>query len=100
MESCRPKQKVGTNLSGEDTRGIGRVSLEGLEGVEVLSGAGGARVPLVVDILLGIIIPKLVVVVSVHKLGADPGDHASVLGRNEGGSRGGGGGDNSKLHLR
>ena len=88
-----------THLSGVDTRGIGRVSLEGLEGVEVLSIAGGARVPLVVDILLGIIVPKLVVVLSVNELGVHPGGHASVLGRNEGGSRGDGGGDNSELHL-
>ena len=70
-------------LSGVDTRSITGVTLEGLEGVEVASGTGGGGVPLAVDILLGILVPKLIVVLSV--LEVKLGGHAGVVCGHEGG---------------
>lgn len=57
-----------THLSGVDTRCIGGVALESLEGVEVASGTGNTWIPFVVDVLLGILIPEFVIVLSVFKV--------------------------------
>jgi len=82
-----------TYFSGVDTRGIRGVSLESLEGVEVTGAASGGRVPLGVDFLLGVMVPKLIVVLSVFEVKL--GGHTCVLGRHEGGSGGHkGNGDN------
>ena len=74
-----------THFSRVDARSITGVTLEGLEGVEVFTRAGSGGVPLVVNILLRIIVPKLVIVFTVFevKLGGGTG----VLGRHEGGGR-------------
>jgi len=53
-----------TAFTGVDSRCIGTVSFEGLEGVEVLGGTGGSWVPGGVNISLGFHIPELVVVLS------------------------------------
>lgn len=86
-----------TYFSGVDTRGIRGVTLEGLEGVEVLGGTRGGRVPLVVDILLGILVPKLVIVFSV--LEVELGGDRSLGGRHKGGSGGHKGNGDNRLHL-
>lgn len=64
-----------THLSRVDTRSIARVALECLKGVEVAGGAGCAGVPLVVNILLGNLVPKLVVIFAVFEVefGGDAG---------------------------
>lgn len=87
----------GTYFSGVDTRGIRGVTLEGLEGVEVLGGTRLRRVPLVVDILLGVLVPKLFIVISILEveLGGDWG----LGGRHEGGSGGHKGNGDNRLHL-
>ena len=82
-KSCR-LSRHGTHLSRVDTRSIGGVALEGLEGVEVTGGTGRVGVPLVVDVLLGILIPEFVVVLSVYE--------SSVSGGGSSGRCGGGGG--------
>ena len=72
-----------TGLTRVDSRGIGGVSVPGLEWVEVTGGAGGVRVPPVVNILLGIVVPKLLVVVSIFV--EEPGGRANSKGsRSEG----------------
>lgn len=72
-------------LSGVDTRAITWVTLVCLVGVEVSGGTGGGRVPLSVNIVLGISVPKLVVVFSVFEVKL--GGHTGVGGGHEGGGR-------------
>ena len=74
-----------TYFTREDSRSIRGVTLESLEGVEVVSRARGRRVPLGIKILLGSGVEKLLVVFTVFEV--EGGHHASVLGRNEGRGR-------------
>ena len=72
------------------SRGIGGISLEGLEGVEVHGGTGAVGVPLVVNRLLGFVVPKLVIVLSIRlentnrRAGAERGRGESRGGSNNG----------------
>jgi len=70
-------------LAGVDPGRVAGVALVGLEGVEVAGGPGGVGVPLVVQVLLGVLVVELAVVLAVVEVesGGDPG----VLGRDEGG---------------
>ena len=52
-------------LTGVDSTGIGAVSIPGLEGVEVGSGAGCGGFPRGVNILLGVVVEHLSVVLTV-----------------------------------
>lgn len=56
-----------TVLTRVDSRGIRTVSFESLEWVEVLGSTRWGRVPGGVNILLGVVIPKFVVVLSVFE---------------------------------
>jgi len=70
-------------FSRVDSRGIGTVSLEGLEGVEVVRRAGGAGVPGLVDILLRGLVPELIVVLSVLEV-----ERGNLTGAGGGGGEG------------
>lgn len=67
----------------EDSGGIRGVSSEGLERVEVRGGTRGSWVPLCVNVLLGVVIPKFVIVFTeLHvKVG---GNTSCERGRSEG----------------
>jgi len=80
-----------TGLTGEDSRSIGGVSVESLERIVVLSGPGGSRVPLCVDGLLGIVVVKLVIVISSDEFGLErsgtgkgPSSESGCEGRSRG----------------
>ena len=85
-----------TVLSGVDTRGIGGVSFEGLEGVEVVGRARGVGVPGGVDILLGGVVPELVVVLAVLEVEVG-GETSAVKGGGEGRGASGQGKDDSRV---
>ncbi len=75
-------------LTGVNSRGIRGVSSEGFEGVEVGGGTGLARVPCGVNILLGVIVPKLLVVLSVLEVYGSR-ETSSLLGGEGVGASGG-----------
>ena len=85
-----PRKK--THLSRVDARGIRRVTLVSFEGVKVLGGTRGRGVPLLVNILLGDVVPKLAIVFTVFEV--ELGGDAGVGGGHEG--RGGGHKGNGK----
>lgn len=85
-----------TVLSGVDTRGIGGVSFEGLEGVEVGARARGVGVPGGVDVLLGGVVPELIVVLAVLEVEVG-GDTSAVKGGGEGRGASGQGKDGSRV---
>ena len=85
-------------LTGVETTGIRGVSFECLEGVEVGGRAGGTGVPLFVDLLLGIIVPKFFVVFSVFK--EQFGGNTDLSGRSKGRSGGGKAKNKSSFKLR
>lgn len=58
-----------TWFTGVDTTGIRGVTIPSFKGVEVAGVAGSGWVPLVVDILLGIIVPQLVIVFTIDPVG-------------------------------
>ena len=82
-----------------DTGGIRGVSSEGLERVEVHWGTRGGRVPFSVNILLGGVVPKLVVVLSVRSEGRKGSGEGRLASRGESRSRSGKGEDGEKLEL-
>ena len=72
-----------TWLTGVDPTGIGRVSLEGLEGVEVPRGPCLIRVPLIVKVLLRVLVVHLAIILAVFEV--EVGGHSSIRdGRGEG----------------
>ena len=87
-------------LTRVETRGIRGVSSEGLEGVEVHWGTGLVGVPAVVDVLLGVVVPKLVVVLSIASEKARGGpDTESSRGRGESMGRGNKGDEGNGLGV-
>lgn len=76
---------------------IRRVSFEGLERVEVVDGARGLRVELLVGFLLAVVVPKLSIEFTEFKV--EGGGSSGDRGRGEGRGRGSKGGENSELHL-
>ena len=72
-----------TWLTGVDPTGVGRVSLVRFKGVEVTCRARSVGVPLVVQILLGILIEKLAIILAVCEV--EVGGHSGIRdGRDEG----------------
>ncbi len=84
-------------LSRVVSRGIRRVSFEGLERVEVQDGTRGVGVELLVDNLLVVVVPHLSVKLTVFKV--EGGGDAAVGNRGEGRSRSNKGGEKGELHL-
>jgi len=70
-------------FAGVNPGRVAGVALVGLEGVEVAGGPGGVGVPLVVQVLLGVLVVELAVVLAVVEV--ESGGHPGVLGRDEGG---------------
>jgi hypothetical protein len=76
---------------------IRRVSLKGLERIEVVDGTCDSGVELCVDDLLGVIVPHLSVVLTVFKVECGGGLHDRS--RCEGSGRSNKGGEDSEFHL-
>ena len=87
-----------THLTGVDAGGIGGVTSEGLEGVEVGGRTGGVGVPRGVKFLLGIVVEHLLVILSVLEVEAH-GLADAVKGGRKGSGRGGEGNDSKGLEL-
>ena len=83
-------------LSGVDTRGIGGVALEGLEGIEVLGRARGIGIERGIDILLGGVVPELIVVLAVVEGAISGGGGGRSRSSRCGGGGNGGGSSGSR----